>query len=183
MLRAMKHTSATMFVDDFVIGRVPDVCAVTGAPTKDRLVTSTEIDGPSPGWLFLLLFSLLGWLILALVLAFSRRTHLQGELPLSESAYTARRRQRRWWYLGLATGMALVVASVFFLRNLAQLGGVGVLVGLAVVLVAGVGLISAFTGMPRITLDGSRRWVTIHRVHPDFAAAVSAQEERRRLAV
>ena len=63
MLRAMKHTSATVFVDDYLGGRVPDVCAVSGRPTTDRLVMSTEIDGPSPGWLFLLLFPFLGRLM------------------------------------------------------------------------------------------------------------------------
>ncbi|HSF87165.1 MAG TPA: hypothetical protein VLG28_16105, partial [Acidimicrobiia bacterium] len=81
----MKHTSATVFVDDYLGGRVPDVCAVSGRPTTDRLVMSTEIDGPSPGWLFLLLFPFLGRLILALVMALSRRSYLRGELPISET--------------------------------------------------------------------------------------------------
>ncbi len=158
-------------MDDYVSGRVPDVCAVSGEPTTDRVITSTEIDGPSLGWLFLLLFPVLGWLILVLVMAFGRRSYLRGELPISEASYLAARSQRRRWYGALAMGIVLLFAGAFALRDVAQLGGVTVLIGLAVALAAGVALIRASTGVPRITLDASRRWVTIHRVHPSFAAA------------
>jgi hypothetical protein len=61
-------------------------------------------------------------------------------------------------WLGAAGGVVAVIALV------ALVGGLATLVVLDV-------------RSPKVYLDGSRRWVTITRVHPEFASAVAIAAE------
>jgi hypothetical protein len=161
-----------VFVDDYVAGRTPNRCVYTGRPTSDRLTISTEIDGPSPAWFVLLLFPLLGWLILVVVLAASKRTYLSGTLPVSAAAFTATRRKRRSAKLAAFGGLiTLIVAATSWLG-----AATDVLAVIAIAALVGglVTLVVLDLRSPKVDLDGSRRWVTISRVHPEFASTVAA---------
>ena len=172
---SVRHTSATVFVDDYVAGRTPDRCVYTGRPTSDRLTISTEVDGPSPAWFVLLLFPLLGWLILVVVLAASKRSYLSGTLPVSAPAYATLRRNRRMAKLAAFGGLVSFIVAVTSWLGAAR--GVVAVIAL-VALVGGLAtLVVLDVRSPKVYLDGSRRWVTITRVHPEFASAVAIAAE------
>jgi hypothetical protein len=111
---------------------------------------------------------------------------LSVELPFSEEAYQRMREARR--SRGMAVG-AIVAGFVVVLALVALAGGArvdpGLLLfgGLLVVCVGGGVAISSTSEAVHaaevgVTLDASRRWVTLSGVHPDFAAAASDQRDR-----
>jgi len=167
----MNTTTAQVFVDDFVSGRLPAICVVTGQPTADRITRTAVVDGPSPAWALLILLGPIGWLALLVIIATARRTILSGELPMSEAAYeAARHRDRlRWAFVGGTVVLALVI--LVSLRSLA-IGGAG-LVLLSVAAAALTWMAADRRSWPRISLDASRRWVAVTNVHPEFAGAAT----------
>lgn len=169
----MRHRSdATVFVDDYVQDRLPGICVVTGEPTNDRLHSETVVDRPSLGWLFLLLLGPIGWIVLLAVFAFGQRSYLHGELPFSEEAYLAEKRRTRSAVL-FGIGAVVVAMAVFGAIANFSIGVVGVVLAL----IAGIGAYLWASSMgPALQLDASRRFVTIRKAHPNFAAAVREME-------
>jgi hypothetical protein len=178
-----------VFVDDAVRGTLPGICAKDGVPTSDGLTLRTELgDQAGMGVAWLLLFvGPLGWLALLLIAASrgGRREVLTVQVPMSEPAYQRRRAAHRMQNLWLA---AAIVGAIGLLASLASTGGTPL--GRAVALlavgltVAGVVGLIASGGRGRrerivVDLDASRRWVTFGGVHPDFAAACQAREQRQ----
>lgn len=176
----MKRTVSTeVFVDDYVLGRLPGICVVTGEPTGDRLASSIVVDGPSPAWWLLVLLGPIGWLVLILVMVGSRRSTLTGELPMSAIAYqAARHRDRLRWLYAATVVIALLALALAF----PSFGGVGLVLLLLAVGVAA-WIIADRRSWPQVTLDASRRWVKISGVHPAFADTVgrSRSAESHRL--
>jgi hypothetical protein len=176
-----------VFVDDAVLGQLPQVCAKDGVPTGSRLTIDQEIGATSRVgvlWLLLLLGPL-GWLALLFLMARDSGDHLVIDVPLSATAYDRLRSAR--WARNRGIAIAVIGAVVGLLLasqvDVADLGPV--LVGAALVIGGGI----ALTGGVRVaresiavSLDGSRRWVTLGRVHPAFAAACDAQVEAARRA-
>jgi hypothetical protein len=83
---------------------------------------------------------------------------------------------------------AAVVGGVGVLATLASAGGspldravMFLVIGLLVAGVVGVIVNESRVKRERVLvdLDGSRRWVTLRGVHPDFVAACHAQEQRQ----
>ena len=167
----MRHQSATVFVDDYIVGRTPDICAITGRSTSDRLTVSTEIDRPSPAWFLLLLAPLLGWFILAFVLATARRTYLTGSIAVSADAWRALRRRRHHAMLAMVGGVTLLIVVAAWV-DVAR--GAGALLALVLIVGGIVALALVDARSPKVHLDATRRWVTITRVHAQYAAAVAA---------
>lgn len=180
-----------MFVDDAVRGTLPPRCVKDGVATTDSLRIQEELGdraGLGVAWL-LLLAGPLGWLGLLLVSAFrgGRRETLHVEVPLSEPAYRrllgARRLRRRAVtvaVLGGAMGLLVLVSGGLNVgdleeRTLALAALAAVVGGLVVAMVADARVTRGSVG---VDLDASRRWVTLDRVHPDFAAACQVQDER-----
>lgn len=170
----------TVFVDAAVLGTLPPVCVKDGSPTHDHLTIDSEISGRTGlgvAWL-LILFGPLGWLGL-IVIAIMRRPSdvLTVRLPFSEQAYQHYRlvrRMRRTWF---AAAFVLAVLALTARQALHPLGGLaGLLLGLCAFGAFVGGLVewhrvrSATVG---VTLDASRRWVTLTRVHPAFERAVA----------
>ncbi len=175
--------TVTVFVDDAVLGRLPSVCVYDGAPTADRLTVRTPVGaGPSrigAAWLLVFLGPV-GWLVLA-ILALTRSSGevLSVTLPCSEQAHRRQVRTRRNETAGLAVTVALVIAEivVFVSRPMfaglwALLVAVGIFAALAVTFLAALRL--ARTEV-RVSLDGSRRWVTIANAHATFVFAAWEQ--------
>lgn len=94
---------------------------------------------------------------------------------MSQEAFDRiQRRTRAAW---IAVGAAVLsVILAFVLDALPGLIWLG-LAGMLFAVVAGVAANWATVGM---SLDASRRWVTLSGVHPDFVAAVRAEGARER---
>lgn len=163
----MRRSTVRVFIDDYALGRLPEVCVVTGAPTTDRVKFRTNVGGFSPIVILLLFLGPVGWLI-ALVVSLGPGNHIEGWLPFHHGV-ARRLRARRWQHFGLGVGSAAV------LLVLAWLTESGIFFGLAIgsVVAAMVLVAIDLRREPSIALDASGRWVTLSRVDPRFAAAVN----------
>jgi len=118
------------------------------------------ILGP-PGWLALLLLFALG----------TGREQLVVRIPYGDRALDAERPWRRLRWASSVVCLAAVALAVLRAPH-------SVLPWLALALVALIALFVACTVLyfrsVDVSLDGSRRWVTLSNVHPSFADAVAA---------
>ncbi len=170
--------TATVFVDDAVLGHLPAVCVKTGVGTDDTMTLTTGVgghEGLGLAWV-LLLFGPLGWIGLIVYAATRREETITVRLPYSEPAYAAFNRDRRAKRVaGVATLLLLAGAA----------GGVFTLTlpgraTAAALFVVAMGALASFVTnairvkrrLPRVTLDGSRRWVTVTGCSPESANAV-----------
>ena len=79
-------SSVTVFVDDAVQGRLPNVCVSSGEPADGLHRIHTPIGGSS-GWLWLLIFlGPIGWIAMVAVSLASRSRDLVVRLPYSQGA-------------------------------------------------------------------------------------------------
>ncbi len=164
-----RRPTVTAFVDDYVLGKLPSVCVVSGLSTPSQLRQRTTVRGPGPAWMLLLLLPPLGWLAFFLVMIGHRQSSLTGHLPLSDDAWADITRLRRMsvaaavgGFLGLL--LAMLAPEVF----------VPVILALALSAMVG-GLLTYLRSrarLPGIELDASGRWVSLQGVHPAFAIAV-----------
>jgi hypothetical protein len=174
----------TVFVDDAVLGRLPRSCAKDGVPATGWLRVEQEVGQSNRlGILWLLAFAgPLGWIVLLYLASRDRGERLVVELPYSDPAYDryaeARQLRRRALGLGLLFGIGLL-----FLSAAADLAVAGFLlaiaVGVAAVVIACVAEWRMEKASVVVSLDASRRWVTLSGVHPAFAAACREQQDRR----
>jgi hypothetical protein len=168
-----------VFVDDAVLGRLPPVCVKNGTWTSDRLTFTQDVGGRTGlgvAWL-LLLAGPLGWIGLFIIGATRQNDELLTvTLPFSESAHIRLKQAQRnrsqalWVALG-----AFVAAFVSLLlrttdSRLLALALAVVVVGALVKMV--MGTMSVNKAVVRLSLDASRRWVTLSGVHPDFEATI-----------
>jgi hypothetical protein len=159
-----------VFIDDAVRGRLPHVCAKTGARSDGKLRIEQSTGGLGFGWLLLFLGPI-GWIGLVIWLCVTSRSGvLTIRLPYSDAAVDHEWRLRRISFRAaelalLGFGLALAIRAAPATAVLAV-----VAVGAAVVsLVAFIRLLTVRVG---VRLDASRRWVTLTRVHPEFVRAV-----------
>jgi hypothetical protein len=173
----------TVFVDDAVRGRLPDICVKDGVPTRGRTRVTEEIGRSNRlGVLWLLVLAgPIGWLALLFLLSRDSGEYLTVELPYSDgaharltAAYRLRTVARRVAVFG---GLGLLAVTL-----LAHLQAAGFAL---IILTVGAGAIAMVVADYRIgrvlvavRLDASRRWVALRNVHPAFAAACAALEER-----
>jgi hypothetical protein len=169
--------SATVFVDDAVLGHLPPVCAKTGVTTADHLVLTVPVGNRGLGlaWL-LVLVGPIGWLVLFVYALTQRDEALTVRLPFSHDAYdefTRARRQQR--VLGWAAVVALCGAFVVLLLQTFTARAAA-----AALAAIGIGLLVSWCSESwrvrrasvGVQLDGSRRWVTLSRVHDEFGRSL-----------
>lgn len=161
-----RPASTKVFIDDYVVGRLPGICVVTGEPTTDQVRLRKNVSSANAVWFILILLGPVGWLVL-LAVSLSSRNYLEGWVPYS---HEVARRRREMWRSGLIAGIVTIVG----LLVLAGQFGSGLLGGIAVaLLVAGLVVLAISERRePSIELDASGRWVTLKRVHPAFQHAV-----------
>jgi hypothetical protein len=169
--------SVEVFVDDAVRGRLPNVCAKTGAPADGRLRVQQVTGGFAGWWVFLLVPGM--WWVAILLAAFGgRRRVLTVRLPYSREAVAYEQRlARRRAGAGaafLVLFVSIVVSSLLPLPRLALV--VATVIAGIVALVSHVTLVWT---QVHVRLDASNRWVTLSGVHPWFATAVNAQVDER----
>lgn len=183
-------TAATVFVDDAVLGRLPDVCVKTGVPADGTLEVRQEIGaGTRLGVLWLLaLAGPIGWLVLV-GLWFALRDRgevLTVRLPLSERAHEQRQAARRREVLALvALGVMLAVLMASLVLPVSGPVGSTAQARMLALCVLGLAVTAAVAAWRAsrlrvrwsvaVTLDASRRWVTLNGVHERFAALVAGQ--------
>jgi hypothetical protein len=169
----MAATAVSVFVDDAVRGDLPDVCVKTGQPSDLVIRTSRAVGGGSgPMWLLFLLGPI-GVVALILVSVFGHaQEYLTVRLPYTQAAWDHERRIRRSWIAMIFGGAAALIIALLAggpLRLLWVTAGLGLLLGGFLVW-----SFSYFEDVG-VSLDASRRWVTLTRVHPAFARAVEAR--------
>lgn len=113
--------------------------------------------------------------MLAFVPITARRSVLTGEYPLTEAVWASVRQRRRRAFVPAAVGIVLLLLTA--LADFAV--GVSLVVLLASLVTCLILYWRATALLPRIELDATRRWVTLHGVHPDFATAVTRSTQSR----
>jgi hypothetical protein len=162
--------SVEVFVDDAVRGTLPNVCVKTGGIADGKFRIEQDSGGLSGGWFLLILLGPIGWIVLAVVAATSRRSVLTVRLPYSEPAVDREVRLSRARFAAFAVAIVLGMAA---LVRLASIPAVVWGVCAAVALVVAVAIHVAFLWTRvHIRLDASGRWVTLSGVHPAFVDAV-----------
>ena len=166
--------AVSVFVDDAILGRLPPICVRTGEPADVFVRSSNPVGGGLGLFWLLVLLGPPGWLGLVLLsFALPGQEQLTVQLPYSQAAWDHERRVRR------VRLTLLVLAMVGFVLALLHPGPFPVL-WLAVeacLFVAGSAHWAvAYLRELGVYLDASRRWVTLTRVHPDFALAAERQE-------
>jgi len=169
--------AVSVFVDDAVRGRLPMVCARSGEPADYMVRTVQPVGGlPSAAWL-LLLVGPPGWgLLLILLLLASGTEKLTVRIPRAEAGYEKERQMRRVTWGAALTGMACVGLAFLFASQAPGQAMVWLALAASFLVAAAVLLAMVNLRAIRISLDGSRRWVTLSGVHPDFVRAVERQE-------
>ena len=187
-------TAVRVFVDDAVQGRFPRVCARTGRPSDgwlsiDAVVGRSRSMSTTAIVLLILFGGPLGWIVVLLFSPGQPTDRLRVELPWTvdtqAEVVALRQRRRLAWIASLAGAAGAVLLVV------TTAGGAGWTMSGRVVLVtvlvgaigaAAVALATEWQIGRRtvgVDLDASRRWVTLTNVHPSFARAVRAGQQRR----
>ena len=174
--RPVSH--ARIHVDDLAVGAGPPVCAITGVPTDHWVGVSSSEGGFQAWWLVLVLFGPIGWVALLILAAVARRpSRVSGVLPISPEALTRYNAAVALSQRAIAiAGVALVAWVGLVIWNGAGIEApamlaMGALVGIGTVVWLGASIVAPFRWID-LQLDGSGRWVTITRAHPDYAAAL-----------
>ena len=171
--------AVTVFVDDAVLGRLPPVCVEDGLQTDDRLILTQDVGGRTGlgvAWL-LILAGPLGWIGLFVIAATRPSNELiTVTLPYCEAAHLRMRRTQRSRSQATLVFMGTIVASfvsLLFRTHDSRL------LALVLAIVAAGALVRAIfetivlgKATVRLSLDASRRWITLSGVHPNFEAAM-----------
>ncbi|HEX6420483.1 MAG TPA: hypothetical protein VFZ77_18425 [Acidimicrobiales bacterium] len=188
--------TVTVFVDDAVLGRFPQVCAATGRPSDGWLTVRHEIARSgrvsTPILLLLLVIGPVGWAVL-LFLALAtpdRSEELTVQVPWTgdtqQEVERLRGHRTTAWVLAAAGAVASLVlvadaAGVAAPTMAIRVVQVALLVAIAVAVIAA---LDARWRLGRLAvavdLDASRRWVTLSNVHPAFVEAVRRDQAARR---
>ncbi len=175
--RHRPHATARIHVDDLAVGAGPAVCAITGVPTDHWVGVSSSEGGFQAWWLLLVLFGPIGWIALLVLAGMGRRTsRVSGVLPISPPALER-------YNAAVAVAQRAIVATglalVGWIGWIAWQGGgspaivaIGAVVGIGVLVWLGASIVAPFRWID-LQLDGSGRWVTITRAHPEYAAALA----------
>jgi hypothetical protein len=161
-------------LDDALVGRLPPVCAMTGA-RADGYAPMVVPRALGIAWLLLLA----GPIGVALLIGLypRLRTRYVIRVPMSDGAFDRwmTERRRRLWCSSL--GAAFVVFAV----AVRWLGPLAALIGLAGVLLLGLASRAHWRIpwlQPSLTADALGRWVTMRGVHEHFVTAISRSLKR-----
>jgi hypothetical protein len=171
---------ATVFVDDVVFGRVPSVCVKSGVPADRWVADRADVGRLGATWV-LLFFGPPGWVIFVLLALFDRE-RLRVVLPYSNQVVDSIRRLRRLRNgLAAASGVVLVAFAVPLSSGSMASDAAGSL-GLVLVVASMLAALAVQTRLEQyrigVSLDASRRWVTLRGVSETFAEHVRAAQVR-----
>lgn len=167
--------AVSVFVDDAVRGDLPLVCAKTGEPADLVIRMRQPVGGGLPplAWLLLLLGPLGVAGLVVLALAWPGAEYLTVRVPETEASFGRERQLERWRLAALGAGVLLPFLGIL---------GVGVFpllwiaAGACFFVAAGALTWMLWRQSISVSIDVTRRWVTLTGVHPAFAEAVNRQE-------
>ena len=169
----------SVFVDDAIRGDLPLVCAKTGAPADLKVRVRQPVGGGIPFWAWFLLF--LGPLgIVALVLAAvlsPGAEYLTVRIPETEASFERERQLERWRLGALGAGVVFPMLGVLSVGMFPMLW---IAFGVAFFIAAGALSVMLWRQSVGVSIDVTRRWVTLTNVHPDFVDAVNSRVTRFR---
>ncbi len=168
----------TVFVDDAVRGRFPHVCAKTGTPSAAYWRIDQPISGLGLAWLLLLLGPI-GWVAFLVLAAVKDREVVSVRLPYSDEAAERLTELRRSRTIA-ALLVPVPLLGIFALGSLVPVAVWFVFAG-AIAALAVWFQIRIATERVTVSLDASRRWVTLGNVSPAFASAVRARSDARQV--
>lgn len=170
--------AAVVFVDDAIRGDVPPVCARTGEPADIQVQMRRPVAGGIPWIVWLLLFlGPVGVLALVLAALFSPGAEVLTVLvPRTRASFDHDRRLNGWRLLCLGAAVAVPCLGVLGVRMFPWMW---LAAEVACLVAAGAITWSLWHRSVDVSIDPSRRWVTLSNVHPAFAAAVDQQELAR----
>jgi len=168
--------SVVIPANDFEDGRLPAICAVTGAPATANL---RRRYASTPQWVGCLFF--ISWFALFVAFLFTHQAS-SGRLPVISAIAERVERFHRSGSLAFFAGLVLCVLAVV---AGAVIPGISGEIALTTLLVAGiaafiVAVVASFMEghtlgiQGRVTKDGfGTRWVQLRGVHPAFVQAVA----------
>ena len=173
---ALAPNTVVIAAADFELGRLPAICAVTGAPATANLERRYST---TPGWVGCLFF--ISWLALLVAYVFTHQ-HVKGRLPVISSIAVRVERLHRDGSLMFTAGIiTCFVTAIVGSAVGGPAGEIVVATGLTLGGLALVGAIamsvmesSALGIRGKVTKDGfGTRWVQLQGVHPAFVQAVA----------
>ena len=171
--------TTSVFVDDAVRGELPPICVKTGEQATRWVPRHKPIGGMGAAAWLLVFVGPLGWIVLfVLAVMGSGREMLTIQLPYSESGHERHVTRSRLRNLALGISTASLVAAVLTSSLSGAPSRLLVLIALVALVVGIVAHVVVAVSEVDVTLDASRRWVTLHGVHPSFAAAVSESSSK-----
>ena len=168
-------TAVSVFVDDAIRGHLPLVCAKTGEPADLVIRMRQPVGrGLSPMvWLLLLLGPLGIVALVVLAVAWPGQEQLTVRIPETEASFQRERQLERWRLVTLGAGVALPFFGVF---GVGMFPVLWLVLSVASFLAAGALTWVLWRQSIAVSIDVTRRWVTLTNVHPAFAEAVQLQE-------
>ena len=164
-----------MFVDDAILGNLPLVCAKTGEPADFLVWVRQAVSGGIPGWVWFLFFfgplGVVGLLVAALIAPGTE--YLTVRIPESEASF---QREKLLQRLRLAALGAGVLIPLYLALGHAMFPLPWLVLTVACFVAAGAITWLLWRQSISVSLDVSRRWVTVANVHPAFAEAVQLQQ-------
>jgi hypothetical protein len=165
-----------VWVDDAVRGDLPGICVQTGAPADGLVRVVQERGSLGLGWLLVFLGPI-GWIVLLVLLATSRREQFTVRLPYARGAWERERRLGRQRNVGVLVSAALFVAALLGVAPFPRAFWSVATLAAAVATIA-VAIVVRCSEVD-VELDASRRWVSLRHVHPAFADAVARRDRER----
>ena len=166
--------AVSVFVDDAVRGRLPLVCAKTGEPADLVIRVQKPIRNLSSLAGLLVFLGPLGWLALFLVSVFGpRQEYLTVRLPESDASYLREKQLERFRLVAFVAAVVVPLCGLLLPGNLPALW---LAVGASLLVTALALHVVVLRQNIGISLDASRRWVTLTGVHRNFVHAVQIQE-------
>ena len=168
-------TAVGVFVDDAIRGDLPMVCAKTGQPADLLVRVRQPIGGMPPVMWLLFLLGPIGFFGMLLIAMLWPSEQLTVRLPEAQASVERRRQLERTRLAALGAGVAFPVLGVV---GVPLFSALCLALGLAFFVAAGAVTLMLWRRRIGVSIDVTRRWVTLTNVHPAFAEAVQLQEAR-----
>lgn len=171
--------AVSVFVDDAIRGDLPLVCAKTGEPTDLMIRMRQPVGGglPAAAWLLLLLGPMGIIILVVLALGWPGAEQLTVRIPETEASFARERQLERWRLAALGAGVFVPLCGAW---SNAALPALWLALGAAFLITAAVLHVMVWRQSIGVSIDVTRRWVTLTGVHPAFAEAVNRQEAAAR---
>ncbi len=169
--------AVSVFVDDAIRGDLPLVCAKTGEPADLMIRMRQPVGGmPPAAWLLLLLGppGMIGLVIVALAWPAEQLT---VRIPETEASYDRERQLERLRLAALGAGLLVLIYGVW---RPGPFPALWLALGFGFFVAAAALHVMVWRQSVGVSIDVTRRWVTLTGVHPNFVEAVNRQEIRGR---